>query len=120
MKVDPRSDKVALHYTGNDAGEPAISGIPARDLTENDLARAVYVEHGELSGAAHDRAVAKLVEQLTAGPYRKTAPPTAAEKKAAKKAKAAKAAEASPPVEPATPEAPAAEPSAEPAEGNEP
>ena len=74
MKIDPRSDKVALHYTGNDAGEPAISGVPARDLTENDLARLVRIEHGDISGAAHANATDKLVDGLLAGPYRKTAP----------------------------------------------
>ena len=74
MKIDPRSARIALHYTGNDAGEPAISGVPARDLTENDIARLVYVEHGDLSGAAHAASVEKLVDRLTDGPYRKTAP----------------------------------------------
>ena len=82
MSIDPRSSKVALYYTGNDAGEPAISGVPARDLTENDLARLVYVEHGEISGAAHDNATDKIVDRLTAGPYRKTpAEPSAAKPK---------------------------------------
>lgn len=74
MSIDPRSDKVALYYTGNEAGEPSLSGVPARDLTENDLARLVYVEHGALSGAAHDNAVEKITDRLTAGPYRKTEP----------------------------------------------
>jgi len=72
MKVDPRSDKVALHYTGSDAGEPSISGVPARDLTESDVAYQVYAQHGDLSGAAFSGAVDKLVDGLTEGPYRKT------------------------------------------------
>lgn len=74
MKIDPRSDRIALFYTGSDAGEPAIVNVPARDLTENDLARLVYVEHGDLSGAALTNATEKIVDGLTAGPYRKTAP----------------------------------------------
>jgi hypothetical protein len=75
VKIDPRSDKIALHYTGNDAGEPAISGVPARDLTENDIDRLLVVEHGDaLSGAARDKAVEKLLDSLTDGPYRKTPP----------------------------------------------
>lgn len=77
MKIDPRSDKPALFYTGDDSGSPAVGGIPARDLTENDLARAVYVEHGDLSGAAHEKATGAIVDRLTAGPYRKTKPDAA-------------------------------------------
>ncbi len=78
MKIDPRSTAIALHYTGSDAGEPAISGVPARDLTENDIARLVYVEHGDLSGASFDKASDKLADELTDGPYRKTPPPDTA------------------------------------------
>lgn len=77
MSIDRRSDKVALHYTGDDSGHPSISGVPARDLTENDVARLVYVDHGDLSGAAFDGAVDKLTDRLTAGPYRKTPEPPA-------------------------------------------
>lgn len=77
MKIDPRSDRIALHYTGSDAGEPAISGVPARDLTENDVARLVFVDHGDLSGAAATNATDKLVDRLTDGPYRKTQPASA-------------------------------------------
>lgn len=81
MSVDPRSAKVALYYTGTDAGEPSISGVPARDLSENDVARLVYIEHGELSGAAFDNATDKIVDRLTDGPYRKTpAEPSATSK----------------------------------------
>lgn len=106
MKIDPRSDRIALHYTGNDAGEPAISGVPARDLTENDIDRLVYVEHGDgLHGAAYQAAVDKKLDELREGPYRVTP-------EQPKSSKAAK------PSEPAT-EAPAApaEPSADSAEG---
>lgn len=74
MKIDPQSTRIALHYTGTDAGEPAISGVPARDLTEHDVARLVYVDHGDISGAAHAAATDKLVTRLTDGPYRKTEP----------------------------------------------
>lgn len=82
MSIDPTSTKVVLRYTGNDAGQPSISGVPARDLTENDVARLVYVEHGDLSGAAFDNATDKIVDGLTDGPYRKTpAEPSAAKPK---------------------------------------
>lgn len=84
MKIDPRRDRIALHYTGNDAGEPAISGVPARDLTENDVARLVYVQHGELSGAAFEKATDKLADELTDGPYRRTPPPDTAATSATK------------------------------------
>lgn len=74
MKIDPRSAKTALYYTGTDAGEPSISGVPARDLSENDLARLVYIQHGDISGAAHEKSAEAIVDRLTAGPYRKTKP----------------------------------------------
>ena len=35
--LDPRSTRIALVYTGDDAGHPYLSGIPARNLTENDV-----------------------------------------------------------------------------------
>lgn len=78
MALDPRSDKVVLFYTGDDEGRPAISGVPARDLTENDVARQLYIRHGgkELSGAAQTKAIEALYDELTAGPYRKTKPET--------------------------------------------
>lgn len=62
------SDKVALFYTGNDEGEPHVSGVPARDLTDEDIARLVYIEGGGKN------AEGKLIDRLTAGPYRKTKP----------------------------------------------
>ena len=37
--MDPTSAAVVAHYTGSDAGEPFITGIPARDLSENDISR---------------------------------------------------------------------------------
>ncbi len=40
--IDPRSDRVVLRYLGSPEGEPALVGIPARDLTEADIARLVY------------------------------------------------------------------------------
>lgn len=87
--IDPRSERIALFYTGDDSGHPAISGVPARDLTEGDVARIVYVEHhrgadGErqtLTGAAFTTAADAVLDRLTAGPYQRTAP----EKKTAKK-----------------------------------
>lgn len=107
MKIDPRSDKVAMFYTGNDAGEPAIGGVPARDLTENDVARLVYVDHGsELHGAAYDKAIDKKLDELRTGPYRSTPEPSKASK--------AKATEETAPEPPAEPPA---EPSADSAEG---
>lgn len=62
MSYDPSSDKVALYYTGDESGEPHIVNVPARDLTENDMAR---LESTEGDG---------LEERLLAGPYRKTKP----------------------------------------------
>ena len=47
---DPRSETVVLEYRGreatdDDAGwQPALGGIPARDLTEADIARLVYAQ----------------------------------------------------------------------------
>lgn len=112
MKIDPRSADVALHYTGTDAGEPAISGVPARDLTENDVARLVYVQHGEIHGAAHQNAVEKLVDELTQGPYRRTPEPP-------KKSKSKPKSPAAPVPQPvAAPDEPAsAEPSVDSTEG---
>ena len=82
MSIDARSAKTHLYYTGDDSGNPSISGVPARDLSENDIARLVYVEHGELSGAAFDTATDKIVDRLVDGPYRKTpAEPSAAKPK---------------------------------------
>ena len=107
MKIDPRSDSIALHYTGNEAGEPAISGVPARDLTHNDVARLVFVEHGEIRRAARQAAVDKLVDELAAGPYRKTA--SAVSRGTSKPKKAAPAAKPQP-------ASPAPVPSTEPAE----
>jgi hypothetical protein len=45
---DPRSETVVLDYRGTDATDespawqPALGGIPARDLTEADICRLVY------------------------------------------------------------------------------
>lgn len=75
MSIDPRSDRIALYYTGNDGGEPAISGVPARDLTENDIARQLFIRHGNVpTGAAGEKAAGALYDELTAGPYRRTPP----------------------------------------------
>jgi hypothetical protein len=82
MALDPTSDKVALYYTGDDEGNPYVVNVPARDLTENDLARLLYVEHGStLSGAAQSNALDALTSRLTAGPYRKTKPDAPAARK---------------------------------------
>jgi hypothetical protein len=98
VKIDPRSDSIALHYTGNEAGEPAISGVPARDLTQNDVARLVLIEHGDLRGAARQAAIDKLVDGLLEGPYRKTAP--ASKKASSKKPAPATAPDTDPQAEP--------------------
>lgn len=37
--MDPTSATVVLTYLGDDSGEPHVSGVPARDLTENDVVR---------------------------------------------------------------------------------
>lgn len=42
-----RADTIALHYTGDDAGEPHLSGVPARDLTEHDLSRLAFVRDAD-------------------------------------------------------------------------
>jgi len=84
--IDPRSDRVALFYTGDDDGTPFVTGIPARDLTEGDIARLVYVERvgkvqpgedapAEITGAAADAAHGALMDRLTeTGIYRRTDP----------------------------------------------
>lgn len=105
MKIDARSDKVALHYTGNDAGEPAVSGVPARDLTQNDIARIVAVDHGELKGAARQSAIDATVTRLTAGPYRVTAPKAPAAPAKSKTPASAPRPTAVPPAAPAQPSA---------------
>lgn len=43
-EFDPRSETVVLAYQGDDAGSPALGGIPARDLTEADICRIVYAQ----------------------------------------------------------------------------
>lgn len=108
MKIDPRSDRVALHYQGDESGRPFISGVPARDLTENDIARLVTIAHGQLRGAAHQAAVDALVDRLAAGPYRRT-PPAARARGSARNVPAPSAAATTPPV---APEPSQAEPSA--------
>ena len=65
MKIDPASTRIVLTYTGNDAGEPYLSGIPARDLSENDLA--TLASRGDTTTDA-------LVADLLIGPYRKSPP----------------------------------------------
>lgn len=39
MHVDPHSDRLVLRYIGDGR---SISGVPARDLSEHDLARLAY------------------------------------------------------------------------------
>lgn len=74
--MDPRSEKVALYYTGSDPDREYVPGVPARDLTEADIARQLYIRHGgkALSGAAESNASAALLDELAAGPYRRTKP----------------------------------------------
>lgn len=103
MSIDPTSDKVALYYTGDESGQPYVQGVPARDLTENDLHRLYVVERAsvepeyevdadgrpvaqpipELSGAAYDSVIEAIVARLREGPYQVTEP-----SKASKPAKA--------------------------------
>lgn len=40
---NPRSNAVVLAYQGDEAWAPALNGIPARDLTEADICRLVYM-----------------------------------------------------------------------------
>lgn len=41
---DPRSAAPTLAYTGGPDGFPALRGVPARDLSDADLARIAYEE----------------------------------------------------------------------------
>ncbi len=66
MKLDPSSTRVILRYTGSDAGEPHIGGIPARDLTEHDVAH-LLTRVGRTDADA-------FIAELLSGPYRKPAP----------------------------------------------
>lgn len=84
MKIDPRSDRIVLYYTGDESGEPSISGVPARDLHENDIARLVYIEHAQAVAALGpadevpeldvETSADEILERLLEGPYAKTAP----------------------------------------------
>lgn len=65
--LDPRSDAIALHYRGDEAGEPNIPGVPARDLTENDLCRLVFVRSGHTADdKGFGEAVTALMAELSA------------------------------------------------------
>lgn len=75
-------DRVVLHYSGDESGNPYAMGIPARDLTESDIARLVYVDSNspEKPGLtpdaggfakAHDAKVEQIVGLSF---YRKTTP----------------------------------------------
>lgn len=74
--LDARSERIYLYYTGDDEGNPNIPGVPARDLSENDVARLLFIEHGEeLHGAAQEKSLAALTERLSEGGlYRRTKP----------------------------------------------
>lgn len=56
---------LSLTYTGSDAGEPYLSGIPARDLSESDL---VWL------AARANTTTDALVDELLRGPYRTSTP----------------------------------------------
>lgn len=60
LPLDPRSDRIVLAYSGGAAGEPHVEGVPARDLSENDLCRLLVVR-GAGPAAADD-----LIAELTA------------------------------------------------------
>lgn len=88
--LDPRWDAVVLHYTGNEAGEPSVDGVPARDLSANDLQRIVYgrlrANHDPAQGAplpditdvTADQ-LAALRDELAATPVYASTPVTPAE-----------------------------------------
>ena len=42
--LDPRAERIVLRYLGDESGEPGLYGIPARDLSEADIARLVYAQ----------------------------------------------------------------------------
>lgn len=56
---------VSLSYTGDDEGNPHISGVPARDLTEAEV---------DFLAVRRGTTTADLIEELIAGPYRQAAP----------------------------------------------
>jgi hypothetical protein len=74
MALDPRSDKVALYYAGDEEGNPSLVNVPARDLTEADLARLLYVENVDRADDETRVTEAALTKRLLDGPYRKTKP----------------------------------------------
>ena len=45
--IDPRSAVTTLTYTGDSSGFPHIGGIPARDLSDSDLARIAWARLGD-------------------------------------------------------------------------
>lgn len=66
-KAAPKGDQVELHYLGNEAGEPHLDGIPATDLTADQLDALVTQRDGIEAGAdGFDEARAALVDYLTA------------------------------------------------------
>ena len=65
---DPRSAAVTLRYLGDASGEPHIAGFPARDLSDNDLARLVWLRSDRSKSAVDvtPQQAANLVTMLTA------------------------------------------------------
>lgn len=79
--IDPASDEPVIYF----AGDKAVAGVPARDLSGGDLSRIAYVRahHGtdwsvegsELPKAATAHQLAKLADELVeSGAYRRTKP----------------------------------------------
>lgn len=83
-EVDVRSADPLLFYTGDGDGRPFVTGVPARDLSGNDLARVAWVrsdrsEENPVRLASPDdvdqETLAALRDELIAtGIYTTTAP----------------------------------------------
>lgn len=51
----------ALHYTGDESGQPHISGVPSTDLSADEVARLAHT---------HGMTVAAFVAMATSGPFK--------------------------------------------------
>ena len=69
-----------LRYTGDDEGVPFVMGVPARNLTDDDLAALVGGRHGKDRGAVRRNLVKSgmYAEVVTAKPTAKPNPSTEA------------------------------------------
>ena len=59
--LDPRSDRIVLAYGGDESGNPHLSGVPARDLSEHDVCR--------LASTSEREPEAVLAELIASGLY---------------------------------------------------